>query len=491
MAATIESLAVEILSEIFLLTLPTYVLRLHTPFPSPQFITPSPSEAPMLLCQVSSPWRTTVINDPRLWRSLCTDTIRHPQLVERWLDRATNLTLSLRIARPLRESYVWPGGPPSLLAEDSYCTVMHLHLPLLLPRVGQCRHLHMLDSFIPHFIPPRPSTALEGISITVKRSNMRAAEWFSQMLLLAPKLTCLHWHGPPIVAQWGILTHLSLVVDQFGPDHLEHVLESAVNVQHLRLVLTSGNPNLRVRTPHSYHTLPTVTTYNFSGETSLALFLALPNLTHLVMEQWMGLVHDPTDIEDFLNRSQCCITVLEIWQAHFTELPPRLLLNPRISTSLTRLLITACDLDHFLTRGIPETLPRPLILFRKVDRCFQIDNLPLVTEPKTCGVLAGLLHKHLPTLKDLYLDHAMGEELECRSVGSFRLWRSINLRRDYESWWVSPDGQAFQAARATEDLSAVEQFDIPWYQYTNVPHSRPHPTQNRFANTNRSGYQFI
>jgi hypothetical protein len=84
----------------------------------------------------------------------------------------------------------------------------------------------------------------------------------------------------------------------------------------------------------------------------------------------------------------------------------------------------------------------------------------------------------------------MGEELECRSVGYFRLWRSIILRQEYELWWVSADGQAFQSARATDDLSAVMLFDIPWY-YIEDPHFHPHPTQNRFANTKRSGYQFI
>ncbi|KAJ7791877.1 hypothetical protein B0H14DRAFT_2624590 [Mycena olivaceomarginata] len=72
----------------------------HT-FPSSQFITPSSSEAPLLLCRVSSLWRTIAINDPSLWRSLSTETIQHPQLVERWLDRAANLTLSLHMARPL------------------------------------------------------------------------------------------------------------------------------------------------------------------------------------------------------------------------------------------------------------------------------------------------------------------------------------------------------------------------------------------------------
>jgi hypothetical protein len=140
-------------------------------------------------------------------------------------------------------------------------------------------------------------------------------------------------------------------------------------------------------------------------------------------------------------------------------------------------------------QGVPEMLPHPLILFRNVNRCFQIDNLPLVVEVATSGVLAALLHRYFPALQDLYLDATTGAELECWSVGHFCLWRSVILCQEYESWWVSTDGQAFQAARATNDLSAVEKFNIPWYQ-TELDFD-PYPNQNRFANTQHSGYQFI
>ncbi|KAJ7742755.1 hypothetical protein B0H14DRAFT_2637618 [Mycena olivaceomarginata] len=112
-----------------------------------------------------------------------------------------------------------------------------------------------------------------------------------------------------IVAQWGVLTHLSLVVNSFGPEHLEDVLVAAIN-------------------------------------------------------------------------------------------------------------------------GIPETLPHPLILFRNVDRCFQIDNLPLVAEVATSGVLAALLHRYFPALQDLYPDPTMGAELECRSM--VRPFRQLEPQTIYQ-----------------------------------------------------------
>jgi hypothetical protein len=46
-------------------------------------------------------------------------------------------------------------------------------------------------------------------------------------------VTSLHWQGPAIVAQWGVLTHLSLVVNSFGPERLEDVLVAAINVRYL------------------------------------------------------------------------------------------------------------------------------------------------------------------------------------------------------------------------------------------------------------------
>jgi hypothetical protein len=168
----------------------------------------------------------------------------------------------------------------------------------------------MLDFFFPHFIQPLPTTLLETISATISPRNRRAAEWFSWMLSLAPQVTSLHWQGPAIVAQWGVLTHLSLVVDSFGPERLEDVLAAAINLHYLRLVLINGGPfgaPPHFRLPRSCHILPTVITFNFSGETCLTLYLTLPDLTHLVMEQWMGMTHNPTDIEDFLTRSQYCI----------------------------------------------------------------------------------------------------------------------------------------------------------------------------------------
>ncbi|KAF8161911.1 hypothetical protein K438DRAFT_1776197 [Mycena galopus ATCC 62051] len=94
------------------------------------------------------------------------------------------------------------------------------------------------------------------------------------------------------------------------------------------------------------------------------------------------------------------------------------------------------------------------------------------------------------TIYQLYLDDNEDAQ-ECRIVGSvpstaFTLWRSIALRREYESWWHSEQGSAFHAARAANDLAAVLEFDIDWAQLLHDPDDDQRAKQNRFASSTGS-----
>jgi hypothetical protein len=139
--APITCLASETLSDIFLYTLPSRPPLVYSPFPAPTFPIPNSSQAPLLLCQISSRFREIAVADPRLWRSLCMERTVNPQLMEVWLKRAGDISLSLRIARALGPSPQWPLVyiNPSILPDSSYISPIQRYLPILLPKISQCR----------------------------------------------------------------------------------------------------------------------------------------------------------------------------------------------------------------------------------------------------------------------------------------------------------------------------------------------------------------
>ncbi|KAF8205943.1 hypothetical protein K438DRAFT_1817587 [Mycena galopus ATCC 62051] len=451
---TIAHLPNEILAEIFILALPSNPGVPYTSFPSPTFVVPTATTPLLLLCAVSTRWRAIAIGDPRLWTSLDAEHVQHSQLLRTWLLRASGLPLCLRIARPLGTyadlRTIRPA--PTLLEEHSYTGAPH-HPLLLLAQISHCRHIAMINLTIPPFIEPIPSPTLQSLSAVVHPENVPAAEWFSRLMALAPHLTSLHWAGPVVAAPWAQLTHLSLDLGRFSPLDFKQVMDAVVCIQHLRLYLEIDGQNI-YRFPHPGHTLPSITTFNFSGETALLRFLALPNLTHLVME-WVTRMADRDDLAAFLDCSGCTITVLELWGSvrwgsYFPRMSPALLGSPAIAASLTRLLISSCDLNEF---------------FLWLERC--------ITDASAFGVLSHQIKTHLCVLHQLYLDDNEDAQ-ECRIVGSvpsttFTLWQSIALRPEYESWWHSEQGSAFHAARAANDLAAVLEFDIDWAQLLHDP----------------------
>ncbi|KAJ7834569.1 hypothetical protein B0H14DRAFT_2590846 [Mycena olivaceomarginata] len=509
----IGRLANELLSEIFLHALPQKSLP-HTVFLPTTFTKPALTDAPLVLCHISSRWRHLAIHDTQLWTTLDTEDVSHPCLIQLWLSCTAAQPLSLCIARSLVPYPHWPSpveGPIVLLRERDYSRPMHLHLQLLLPEIRRCRHLRIIDSFIPPFISPVAPVELESLSVTVRRGDTCAAQWFGQLLAVAPWLTHLHWEGPRIAAPWTQITHLSLRVDSIGLDTFEQILDAISHVQHLRLVLIAKDDR-PFHEPHLHHIIPATTQFSFAGEAVMARCLTLPGLTHLIVE-WMGTVYDLHELEIFLERSHCTLTVLELWGCQCGQVPPDILLSPQVSPLLTHLLIPSCDLNEFvlwMETRTPGSLPQPLILLRDIDRCFRIDDLPGITEPEITGVLAALLRAHLPLLEHLYLDdnESREDQLESRVIdvegGAFTLRCSTTLRQEYESWWDSVDGRAFRTVRATGDLSSILVFDVPFPSLNDHPPGWQHPVdkllaqsechslaeQNRFANTRRPGYQF-
>nr|GAT56222.1 predicted protein [Mycena chlorophos] len=83
-----RQIPVEVLQAIFLFALPVS-----------QFVKPSANTAPLLLCQICSPWRRVALNLPQLWTSLSLRTDRGRRrwrdLIEMWLGRTAEAPLTM------------------------------------------------------------------------------------------------------------------------------------------------------------------------------------------------------------------------------------------------------------------------------------------------------------------------------------------------------------------------------------------------------------
>jgi hypothetical protein len=477
----ISRLATETLTEIFTLCLPSFhpaETRFHSTF----FIKPSRSEAPLLLCQISSQWRTIAKGLNCLWTSLNTENVLHSELVEIWLQRAKQSPLSLRISQPLIQfpEYNEPVQDPVILPSNNYQFPIHLHLPLLLPKLSQCRHLETVGWHSPQFIRPQFDSPLqlESVSVVVDENHHRAALWFAALMSQAPRLAKLHWNGPTIAAPWSQLTHLSWA--PADPIHFEETLEKLPNLTHLRLNLHWSH-RLDFAAPEVSHVMPQVTTFFFCGEGAILPFLTLPRLQKLIVQSTRsGPVGDNAqDLRRFLQRSQCAISTLEIdlcsW---FTPLTmdlsihtPSVLNHASIHNSLISLVISSRDLTNFFSafnKSTPGTLPPKLRVLTSAHRCFRIDTLPGIAPDETKGVLAAIIRAGFPVLAHLDLD-VQGyfvDELEARNVTtgstSFILRRPTAVRIEYESWWNSADGDQFRIALATGKYVDLIQWYSQW-----------------------------
>ncbi|KAJ7652177.1 hypothetical protein DFH06DRAFT_1331390 [Mycena polygramma] len=489
----------EVIADIFILCLPSHSLVPISLFPSPIFRRPSPAEAPLLFCQVSTHWRAIATGLGRLWESLDTQSVRHPELVDLWLRRARRSALTIRIAQPIIPRYesVVLTNPPKVLPSRYYQHPMHLHLPILLPKIPQFRCLELVDFFIPHFLAPQSSSplALESLSAAIDLSNTTAAHWIADLLSQAPRLTKLQWQGPAVGAPWAQLSHLRLQLDGIEPRAFEQILDSLSSLTEFRICLGDkllhvfGSPTAAPRT------LPNVVTLSIAGDSAATRFFMVPNLKHLVIESALFPACD--NVIHLLLRSDCTLISLEIWEGRFKDRAPTLLKCPEISRSLTRLLISSEDLNEFLLDLEERSRPSVFLLgpdtvfLRDVDRCFRIEGLPGIIESETSGVHAALLHVVFPKLEDLYLDDnaSIRADLECRRTmcNTFTVWRSAFLRREYENWWHGADGKAFRAAREIDTVKAYRAWNVCWDTIGGKDPGH-YPGQNLYANTRRLGY---
>ncbi|KAJ7106392.1 hypothetical protein C8R44DRAFT_886264 [Mycena epipterygia] len=380
----ISKLVDDVLADIFVLCLPSYV-QAETRFQSSSFVCPSAAEAPLLLCQVSFQWRSIAVTTPLLWTALNTETILRPQLLELWFHRAAECTLSLRIGKPVARfpEYYSRILPSDLLDPQDYRFPMHLHLPLILPKLLQCHELEIADWYSPHFFRPESVSplALESISVNLSYGNRHAGRWFSQFLSQAPRLSRLHWKGPSISAPWAQLTHLSW--EPRGADEFERVLSQLSALTHFRIDLLYTSD---FRSPRAVHVLPRVTTFFFSGRGFALDYFTLPQLRRLILESEPVREH-AEHIKCLLDRSCGAINFLEIDDHGYNHYDPPLLLEGILSllshtsivSSLVHLVITSHDLNALflaLNKCSPGTLPPTLLLLRGVDRCFRIDVFP-------------------------------------------------------------------------------------------------------------------
>ncbi|KAJ7753656.1 hypothetical protein DFH07DRAFT_960132 [Mycena maculata] len=215
----------DVLVEIFVACLPQSPGILASHFSQPPFIRPHRSEAPLLLCSISSNWRTLVLAMPRLWRSLDAHTLWSPHLVKLWLERAAHSrALSISLTPTLNPS----------------CMPIHMHLPLLLPVLHRCRNLEVLGWFASRTVQPSLSTSvpLETAAISINLRDTRAAQWFSALFTAAPLLSRLHWVGPVVTAPWSQLTYLSFA--PLNPSDFLYILPQLVNLIELHLICCDG-----------------------------------------------------------------------------------------------------------------------------------------------------------------------------------------------------------------------------------------------------------
>ncbi|KAJ7430224.1 hypothetical protein B0H11DRAFT_2263984 [Mycena galericulata] len=344
---------------------------------------------------------------------------------------------------------------------------MHRNLPVLLPYISRCKNLEILGWFASHAIQPLLPNVLplQTVSVSIDRQDTRSARWFSTLLTSSPILSHMHWIGPPVSAPWSQLTYLSIAPS--NPSEFFRILEQLVNVIDLHLVTPEPEFGAEFASlPARAHILPSVLTFSLHHHPCLLNFITLPNLQNLILAN-CGINGASTN--HFLDRSAFALYSLEL-QSPADSIPHNLL-HPTIGASLTRLGIPSEDLSIFILEReleTPGTLPHKILLLRDVDLCFRIDPLEGIPTDETTGILASLLHSWFPCLTSLDLDLEVytQDELESHAVdtplGGFTVVRPTWLRVEYEQWWISEEGQQFQAILAADGIRTRDTFPIKW-----------------------------
>ncbi|KAJ7168659.1 hypothetical protein C8R46DRAFT_1092268 [Mycena filopes] len=245
-------------------------------------------EAPLLLCHVSSGWRSIAFTTPRLWSSLHV-VIRDEgettlSLAQEWLARAGVLPLSLSIAfsRSLEE--------------------MPADYPLLSLFLGASKRWKSIKFATPEdqhdWFSARIATlsAADVPTLTHVAFATPYSDALFSPLLAAPNITSIVSHHIPqdLVAKssirWNLLTHLELG-SAYQDYHwtayeIVEALSRCTNLQSCTLVITAADPGLIAENEDLSASLPNLTslTIDFQDPTIAGLImqrLRVPELTHL------------------------------------------------------------------------------------------------------------------------------------------------------------------------------------------------------------------
>ncbi|KAF9565212.1 hypothetical protein CPC08DRAFT_815515 [Agrocybe pediades] len=312
----ISCLPPEIMAEIFAFCLP-----------SETFPIPSRSEAPLLLTQVSSYWRTLAISTPELWTALhinYKDPVEDIPACNNWLSRSINRPVSLSIAIDF-------GEKPQQEILDAICKHSrrwkHVRFDF---RHLLCPPMYSLDSALDNV--PQLST-FEFHARDISNTNVYP---ITRLLASAPQLRQVSWVDDLADTKTimelplGQLSHLSLAMEHGHLDYLQ-VLNECLNLEHVKIT----KPLFRAIHPQQSLCLPKLTSLNIASDlTGIFDHLTLPSLrevrihtdldkhaqSHAHLSSSLPHVHpslstelwNPATFCALIERSACSITSLSI-----------------------------------------------------------------------------------------------------------------------------------------------------------------------------------
>jgi hypothetical protein len=330
LAPAVSCLPAELLSEIFMLTLP--------PFDS---LPPSKLRSPMLLTRICRSWREVAVGTPSLWcrlfggsmNSYCWRVRREAFCYRTWLKRSRGLPLSLTFTRCPQ------AGSLTYLLQRYTNQISSL-------RITYCaatRDLLLND------LPALQVLIIEGQvngefgKSVIVRSIMDHSFTLRSLKVSAPPfLLYLAAFDPSKISRWPHLTHVEISVCQ--QDVLLKLLQQAPNLFSAKILIEHTMPSplpTELCTHTKLQILHIHRSRSFPPPPNLLNFLSLPNLREFMTGSvWMWWPHE--EFKALLARSQCpleflsfgdamtAISKLYEWQAEYIALIPSLevVVNP-------------------------------------------------------------------------------------------------------------------------------------------------------------------
>ncbi|KAF5378867.1 hypothetical protein D9615_006926 [Tricholomella constricta] len=229
--APIRRVLPEILQAIFLACLPAELEDCY----------PDQSQAPLLLCQVSSQWRTLALHTPRLWSNLVIDLCekatsvvalkRCTRLTKTWLRRSgSHVPISLYFKSHSRSS-------------DENSVIEAFMTSVVVPRLHRFREL-LLDitvhgGYMPSILSHKPALfeRMERFALITNYMARWDINAITLSLMSAKRLHTVNLYDVlcdaptiPLAIPWGQLTSLKTGVVYPGP--LVVILSQCINLEH-------------------------------------------------------------------------------------------------------------------------------------------------------------------------------------------------------------------------------------------------------------------